>query len=238
MADYILLFKNTTKAIALSNGVGVTFMPKPFPKAAGNGMHCHLQLWDGEKNLFGEGESSELSKTAKSFIAGILEHAPAITAIANPTINSYKRLVPHYEAPVYVSWGPMNRTALIRVPLFVEGRKAAIEFRSADAMSNPYLLFTSLLAAGMDGINRDLAPTEARTEDIFHMSDEERESYGITTLPPNLAVALDCLENDKVIRDAIGEGVAKTFLKIKRNEWREYINFAITDWEWQTYSDN
>ncbi len=237
MADYILLFKNVARAIALSNGIGVTFMPKPFPKAAGNGMHCHLQLWDGEKNLFGQNQGDELSEIAKSFVAGLLEHAPAITAIANPTVNSYKRLVPHYEAPVYVSWGFMNRTALVRVPMFVEGLKAALEFRSADPMTNPYLLFTALFAAGLDGIDKKLTPPEPRTEDIFHMSDKEREKLGITMLPPNLGIALNCLENDKVILKALGEGVAKSFLKIKREEWIEYINFAVTDWEWQTYRD-
>jgi glutamine synthetase len=197
-----------------------------------------MQLWDSEKNLFGNGDGNELSNTAKYFIGGILEHASAITAIANPTINSYKRLVPHYEAPVYISWGPMNRTALVRVPLFVEGRKAAIEFRSGDSMANPYLLFTSLLAAGMDGIERELKPPEPRTEDIFHMSKEERKSHGITMLPSNLREALDCLEKDTVITKALGEGVTRTFLKIKRDEWNEYMNFAVTDWEWNVYSDN
>ena len=132
----------------------------------------------------------------------------------------------------------MNRTALVRVPLFVKGKNAAVEFRSGDAMTNPYLLFTSLLAAGMDGIEKELNPPEPRTEDIFHMSSEERNDHGITMLPSNLGEALDCLEGDAVITKALGEGVAKTFLKIKRQEWKEYINFAITDWEWNLYSDN
>jgi len=144
MADNILLFKNLAKSISQNQGIDVTFMPKPFEGAAGNGLHCHLQLWDGDKNLFGVDGSSELSETAKMFIAGLLEHAPAITAIANPSINSYKRLVPHHEAPVYITWGLKNRTVLIRVPMFGSGDKAAIEFRSADPMTNPYLLFNEL----------------------------------------------------------------------------------------------
>ncbi len=237
MADNILLFKNTTKAVALANGVGVTFMPKPFPYAAGNGMHCHLQLWESKNNLFGTDNEAELSDAAKWFVAGLLDHAPAITAIANPTINSYKRLVPHYEAPVYISWGHMNRTALVRVPLFAEGSKAALEFRSGDAMTNPYLLFTVLFAAGLDGIEKKLSPPEPRSEDIFLLSDEEREKMGITMLPSNLGIALDHLEKDDVLMNALGKGIADAFLEIKRKEWKDYINFAVTDWEWESYSD-
>ncbi|MGY5874496.1 MAG: glutamine synthetase family protein [Candidatus Thorarchaeota archaeon] len=237
MADYILLFKNITRAVALTHDIGVTFMPKPFPRVAGNGMHCHLQLWEGDKNLFGADDGTSLSDTAEKFVAGLLEHAPAITAIANPSVNSYKRLVPHHEAPVYISWGPMNRTALVRVPLFSSSSKAAVEFRSADAMTNPYLLFTALMAAGLDGINSNLIPPEARTEDIFEMSDTERKQHGIKMLPPNLEAALTSLENDTVIRKAIGEPVVEEYLKIKRKEWIEYANYAVTDWEWESYGD-
>ncbi len=238
MADNILLFKNLARLIAQNQGIDVTFMPKPFEGSAGNGLHCHLQLWDGDKNLFGVDGASELSETAKMFIAGLLEHAPAITAISNPTINSYKRLVPHHEAPVYITWGFMNRTVLIRVPMFESGAKAAIELRSADPLTNPYLLFTVIIAAGMDGVNRELSPPDPRSEDIFQMSDDERDKLGIKILPTTLEDALDSLEADSVICDAIGHDIVKSFVRIKRKEWREYTSNIVTDWEWDMYEDN
>ena len=238
MADNILLFKNLARKICRNEGVDVTFMPKPFEDTAGNGLHCHLQLWDGDKNLFGVEGETELSETAKMFVAGLLEHAPAITAIANPAINSYKRLVPHQEAPVYITWGIKNRTTLVRVPMFGSWDKAAIELRSADPMTNPYLLFTVIIAAGMDGVNRKLAPPEPRSEDIFALSDEEREKLGIKTLPATLNEALDSLEADKVICEAVGKDILKNFVNLKRKEWREYTNRIVTDWEWEMYEDN
>jgi glutamine synthetase len=238
MADNILLFKNLARAISLNQGIDVTFMPKPFEGAAGNGLHCHLQLWDGDKNLFGVDGGPELSETAKMFVAGLLEHAPAITAIANPTINSYKRLVPHHEAPVYITWGMMNRTALIRVPMFGSGENAAIEFRSADPMANPYLLFTAIIAAGMEGVNRKLTPPEPRSEDIFHLTDEERDNLGIKMLPTAIDEALDCLEKDSVITEAIGQDIVDNFVKLKREEWRNYTSHVVTDWEWEMYEDH
>ena len=237
MADYILFFKNIVKSITNSNGIDVTFMPKPFAGEAGSGLHCHLQLWEGEKNLFGDPEIGGLSETAKQFVAGLLEHAPAITAIANPTVNSYKRLVPHHEAPVYISWGEMNRTVLVRVPMFDSSEKAAVEFRSGDAMANPYLLFSVIVAAGKDGINRKLVPPEARSEDIFMMTDEERARQGIKILPSSLKEALDCLEADTVILDAIGPEIATNYIKLKRKEWNQYSNHIVTEWEWEMYQD-
>ena len=237
MADYILIFKNITRSIAQAHGIDVTFMPKPFPGEAGSGLHCHLQLWDGERNLFGDAETGGLSETAKQFVAGLLEHAPAITAIANPSVNSYKRLVPHHEAPVYITWGEMNRTVLVRVPMFVSSEKAAIELRSGDAMANPYLLFSAIIAAGKDGINRKLVPPEARSEDIFEMSDEDRAKHGIKMLPSSLKEALDCLEADSVILDAIGPDIARNYIKLKREEWNHYSNHIVTEWEWEMYQD-
>ncbi|MGY5871124.1 MAG: glutamine synthetase family protein [Candidatus Thorarchaeota archaeon] len=237
MADNILIFKNLARSVAQSYGIDVTFMPKPFPGEAGSGLHCHLQLWDGETNLFGDHENGGLSETAKQFVAGLLEHAPAITAIANPSVNSYKRLVPHHEAPVYITWGEMNRTALIRIPMFGPSEKAAVEFRSGDAMANPYLLFCAIIAAGKDGINRKLVPPEPRSEDIFEMTDDERNKHGIKMLPTSLNEALDCLENDKVILGAIGPEIAGNFIKLKRKEWNDYSNHIVTEWEWDMYQD-
>jgi glutamine synthetase len=237
MADNLLIFKNLTKSIALSHGIDATFMPKPFEGEAGSGLHCHIQLWDGKKNLFGDDETNGLSETAKMFIAGLLEHAPAITAIANPTVNSYKRLVPHHEAPVYITWGEKNRTALVRIPMFGTSSKAACELRSGDSMANPYLFFCVIIAAGMDGINRKLVPPKPRSEDIFTLSDEERDGLGIKTLPTNLDEALDCLEADPVIINALGEKIARAHVKLKRKEWREYVSHTVTDWEWNEYGD-
>jgi glutamine synthetase len=237
MADNILIFKNLARAIAQSHGIDVTFMPKPFENEAGSGLHCHLQLWDGTKNLFGDEKTGGLSDTARMFIAGILEHSPAITAIANPTINSYKRLVPHHEAPVYITWGEKNRTVLVRVPMFGASEKAAIELRSGDSMANPYLFFSAIIAAGMDGINRKLAPPEPRSEDIFTLTDDERAKYDITMLPTSLEEALDCLEADPVIMEALGVGIAQAHIKLKRAEWRDYVSHIVSNWEWIKYQD-
>ncbi|MFW9870725.1 MAG: glutamine synthetase family protein [Candidatus Thorarchaeota archaeon] len=235
MADNILVFKNLARSISQNQDVDVTFMPKPFENKAGNGLHCHLQLWDGEKNLFGVDDTSELSETAKMFIAGLIEHAGAITAFANPTINSYKRLVPHHEAPVYITWGVMNRTALIRVPMFKSGNNAAIEFRSPDPVANPYLLFTAIIVAGMDGISRKLTPPDPRSEDIFHMTDEEKDKLGIEMLPTALDEALLALKNDDVISKAVGPDIMRTYINLKREEWRIYTSEIVTDWEWDMY---
>ncbi len=237
MADDFVAFKSIARAVAEDAGIEINFMPKPFEGAAGSGLHCHLQLWKGNRNLFGVEGTTDLSETAKSFVAGLLEHAPAITAIANPTVNSYKRLVPHHEAPVYIAWGLMNRTALIRVPLFTSSQKAAVEFRSPDPMANPYLLFSVLLAAGMDGVNRNLAPPEPRSEDIFTLSAAQRDSYRINALPENLGQALLALESDDLIVNALGEEIVQKFIDIKRQEWKDYIGEVVTNWEWDTYSD-
>lgn len=236
VADNILTFKNLTRAIVRNQGVDVTFMPKPYEGAAGNGLHCHIQLWDGKRNLFG-GEKDELSDTARSFVAGLLEHASAMTAIANPTVNSYKRLVPHHEAPVYICWGYMNRTVLVRIPNFRESQQAAVELRSGDSMANPYLLFTAIIAAGMDGVNRQLVPPDARSEDIFHMSDKERKKLGIKNLPKTLEEALKALEADKVVREGVGEEIVQALVAAKRQEWEAYLSHTVTDWEWRTYRD-
>ncbi|MHA1735345.1 MAG: glutamine synthetase family protein [Candidatus Thorarchaeota archaeon] len=237
MADSILRFKNLARALALEDGIDVTFMPKLFPDVAGSGLHCHLQLWKEDENLFGGDTQGELSDTAKSFLAGLMEHAPAITAIANSTINSYKRLVPHHEAPVYISWGYRNRTALIRVPLFTTPEKAAIEFRSPDMMTNPYLLFAAIIVAGMDGVENGAEPPEPLTQDIFKLSDKEREALNIPMLPSNLYEALRHLREDRLIREALGDGLIDAYIRLKTSEWEEYVNRAVTDWEWERYGE-
>lgn len=236
ISDYAVIFRNIAHAVTRDHGLDVTFMPKPFPESAGSGLHAHLQLWDGKRNLFGSETGTGLSETGKSFVAGLLEHARAITAMANPSVNSYKRLVPHMEAPVYISWGYRNRTVLVRVPLFTDSQKAAIEIRSPDSTCNPYLLFSSIIAAGMDGVDRNLPPPEPCAEDVFGLTVDMREDLGIGMLPTTLEEALTCLEQDSVIRDTLGAQLLQAYLKIKREEWREYTSKAVTDWEWDKYS--
>jgi glutamine synthetase len=145
--------------------------------------------------------------------------------------------VPHQEAPVYLTWGEKNRTVLVRVPMFGTSKKAAIELRSGDSMANPYLFFTAIIAAGMDGINRKLTPPESRREDIFAMTEKERSEHEIKTLPTNLEEALDCLEADSVIIEGLGVGIALAHIKLKRTEWRKYISHIVSDWEWSMYQD-
>jgi len=236
-ADSIVLFKNIVKAIAADKGIDATFMPKPFEGVAGSGMHCHMQLWEGNKNLFSTEKDARISEAARQFVAGLLKHAPAITAIANPTINSYKRLVPGYEAPVYISWGYANRTTLIRVPMFDRPEKAAIEFRSPDPSCNPYLLFAVILAAGMDGIEDKLEAPEPRKEDLYKLSLEELHKIGVQTLPSTLSDALDALEKDEFMKEVLGDRAFNTFLQLKRDEWKQYANTAVTNWEWSKYKD-
>ncbi|MHA2379576.1 MAG: glutamine synthetase family protein [Candidatus Thorarchaeota archaeon] len=235
MADFILIFKNLARTVARGQDIDVTFMPKPFEGAAGSGLHCHLQLWDGDHNLFGKSDDDLLSDTGRSFIAGLLEHAPAITAIANSSVNSYKRMVPHHEAPVYITWGFRNRTVLVRVPLFQDPQMAAAEFRSPDATTNPYLLFSAIVASGMDGVDRKLSPPEAQDGNIFSLTDEQLGKKGIATLPSSLKEALHHLEENGVIREAIGSEMLDTFVRVKLEEWREYANEVVTDWEWRKY---
>lgn len=237
MADFIILFKNIVKVMATDKGIDATFMPKPFEGVAGNGMHCHMQLWQEDRNLFAAERSGEISETAKRFVAGLLNHAPAITAIANPTINSYKRLVPGYEAPVYISWGYENRTTLVRVPMFGKPEKAAIEFRSPDPSCNPYLLFAALLVAGMNGVQNELEAPEPRTEDLFRLSSNELHKMDVQMLPPSLNDALDAFEKDDFMRDVLGDHAFNTFLRFKREEWKQYANITVTDWEWEKYRD-
>jgi glutamine synthetase len=236
-SDNILLFKNVTRALAAQNGIDVTFMPKPFANQAGTGLHCHLQLWEKGENLFGDKKTDSLSGIAKSFLAGLMNHAPAITAIANPTINSYKRLEPHQEAPVYISWGMQNRTTLIRVPLFQTADKAAIEFRSPDPTSNPYLVFAAIIAAGMEGVREEMKPIKPVEGDVFNLSDSERHDMGIESLPVTLKEALNHLKKDKLINEALGKEIIDTYIEIKLGEWNDFISHAVTDWEWNRYFD-
>ena len=241
-ADNIVSFKYTVKAVAEMRGLHATFMPKPLHGFPGNGMHLHISLWkDGENAFIGE---DGLSETALHFIAGILKHAKALTALTNPTVNSYKRLVPGYEAPVYVSWGYRNRSALIRVPAFW-GNGARIEYRCPDPSANPYLAFAAILLAGLNGIKKKLEPSSYVETNVYEMSDEERSKAGIETLPGSLEGALEELRKDKVVREALGEAY-DNFMAHKEKEWQAYLEYLeaenlpentkkVTEWELERY---
>lgn len=233
-ADAIVTYKAIVRALAAKIGYSATFMPKPFGEMNGNGMHFHLSIWEGESNLFSSDKINKISDIGKQFLAGILSHAPALTVIVAPTVNSYKRLVPGYEAPVYISWAPLNRSALCRIPMFQNPMHARFEYRCPDPSTNPYLALTAIIAAGMDGIKQDLelpAPVETN---IFKLSTKERKKLGIKTLPGNLFEALDYLKKDHVIQKALGNHIYDHFMKLKMKEWMEY-SIKVTDWDWDQY---
>ncbi|ASA78579.1 type I glutamate--ammonia ligase [Thermococcus sp. 5-4] len=241
-ADNIISFKHIVKATAEAHGLYATFMPKPLYGFPGNGMHLHISLWEDGKNAF-IGDDG-LSETALHFLGGVLAHAKALTAVTNPTVNSYKRLVPGYEAPVYTSWGYRNRSTLIRVPAFW-GNGARIEYRCPDPSANPYLAFAAILMAGLDGIKRKIEPEAYVEENVYEMDDSRRESLGIDTLPESLGEALEWLKEDKVVREALG-GAYRNFMAYKEREWDGYLEYLgakglpegtkkVTEWELERY---
>ena len=233
-ADNVVTFKYVTRTIAMKNGLAATFMPKPIYGAAGSGMHVNISLFKGDDNAFFDPEAKmQLSDLARYFVGGLLEHAPAITAITNPLINSYKRLVSGFEAPVYIGWSGPNRSSLIRVPSG-RGLSTRLEFRSPDPSCSPYLGFAAVLAAGLDGVKRKIDPGDPVDLNIYELSDEERERLGIRLLPSNLREALDHLEEDKVIRDALGEHVYANFSRLGSLEWKMYNNH-VHPWEVERY---
>ncbi|MFC7133642.1 MULTISPECIES: type I glutamate--ammonia ligase [Salinibaculum] len=235
-ADNVATFRSVVRAIAAQHDMHATFMPKPIPKINGSGMHTHLSLFteDGENAFHDPADEFNLSETAKQFLAGILEHAPAITAVANPTVNSYKRLVPGYEAPVYIAWSDVNRSALVRKPAARTPAASRIELRSPDPSCNPYLAFAAMIHAGLDGIENDLDCPDPVRENIYDFDEAERAEYGIETLPSNLGEAVDELESDEVLMDALGPHVAEKFVEAKRQEFREYL-VDVSQWEIDRY---
>ena len=213
-------------------------MPKPFPDQAGNGFHIHQYLVRDGKNIFSDKEKG-MSVELKYFVGGILEHVDAMTAILNPTTNSYKRLVPGHEAPVFKSWGIANRTALIRIPGYE--KNARLEYRATDSATNIYLATALLLAAGLDGIKRKVEPISSTTRNIEDLSSQEREEMGITKLPENLSEALDFLEESTFIKEVLNDEILEIFLNKKRKEYKDYLDAKNKgeeqerDWEYQTY---
>jgi len=237
-ADNAVTFKYTVRAIAAAENLYASFMPKPIFGINGSGMHTHQSLADLQgRNLFYDPNGPyHLSPLAHAFVAGQLLHARALSAIVAPTVNSYKRLTPGYEAPVYIGWAHLNRSALIRVPSASNGNGAAVrlELRCPDPSANPYLAFAAMLAAGLDGIEKGLTPPEMVNEDLYHFDEAELQRRGIGTLPGTLAEALDELEKDEVILKALGGSIIETFLRAKRAEWEEY-RIQVTPWELERY---
>ncbi|RIK46838.1 MAG: type I glutamate--ammonia ligase [Chloroflexi bacterium] len=238
-ADQATTFKFTLKAIAQQHGLHATFMPKPVEGIAGSGMHTHQSLaWlaDGSNAFVDEDDAYGLSTIAKHFLAGQLHHIRGMTAILNPLVNSYRRLVPGYEAPVYISWARQNRSALIRVPAIRAGRTNAtrIELRCPDPTSNPYLAYAVMVAAGMDGINRELPLPEPIEENVYHFSEEDLQRRNIGTLPSTLGEAIDELQRDDVIRDALGEHVFERLIEAQKQEWKAFCRH-VSAWERERY---
>ncbi|MFM2182550.1 MAG: glutamine synthetase [Actinomycetota bacterium] len=225
MADSFMTFRLVVKEVAAKQGVHATFMPKPLEGVQGSGMHLHLSLFAGDDNAFYDSaDPYNLSAAAKSFIAGLLRHAAEITAITNQTVNSYKRLVPGFEAPVHVSWARNNRSGLIRVPVPKRGNPSAtrIEYRSPDPACNPYLAFSVLLAAGMRGIEEGYELPAEADSNLFEMDDAALVKLGIDTLPQSLSDSLRMMEQSDLVREALGEHIFEWFLRNKRSEWRSY----------------
>ncbi|KEF39969.1 L-glutamine synthetase [Schinkia azotoformans MEV2011] len=232
--DDIQTFKLVVKTIARKHGLHATFMPKPIFGIAGSGMHCNVSLFKGKENaFFDENGPLQLSETAYHFIAGTMKHAEAFTAVCNPTVNSYKRLVPGYEAPCYVAWSAKNRSPLIRIPS-ARGMSTRIEVRSADPSANPYLAMTVILASGLDGIEKRLVAPGSVDRNIYVMDKAERLENGIIDLPSNLGLALEKLKADDVIMDALGGHISEHFIEAKEIEW-DMFRTTVTAWEREHY---
>lgn len=233
-ADNIMTFKLTVKTIAKRHGLHATFMPKPKAGINGSGMHTNMSLFkDGKNAFFNSEDKNGLSKEAYYFIGGIMKHINAITAIANPLVNSYKRLIPGYEAPVYIAWSAKNRSPLVRIPAS-RGEGTRVELRSPDPACNPYLTLALCLAAGMEGIKNKIEPPESVDKNIFDMTEEEKKQENIKGLPENLMEAVRALEEDEFIQGVLGEHVSKKYIASKKAEWREYIS-QVSEWETATY---
>ncbi|MFC5559933.1 type I glutamate--ammonia ligase [Ureibacillus thermophilus] len=233
-ADNIQTFKLVVKNIARKHGLHATFMPKPLYGVNGSGMHCHQSLFRGNENAFyDENDELGLSETAKQYLAGILKHAYSFAAITNPTVNSYKRLVPGYEAPCYIAWSGKNRSPLVRIPAS-RGLSTRIELRNPDPSANPYLALAVMLAAGLDGIKNKLTLCDPVNSNIYKMDEDQLEELKIKSLPESLKEALDALEQNEVIKAALGEHITTHFIEAKRIEWDEF-RINVHPWERERY---
>lgn len=233
MADNIMTFRVVVRELAISRGINATFMPKPFTQYPGSGMHSHVSLFEGDSNAFYDAaDEYHLSRTARHFIAGLLRHAPEITAVTNQWVNSYKRLAAGDEAPAYVSWGRANRSALIRVPQWTPGKtsSARIEYRAIDSGANPYLGYAVLLRAGLKGIEEEYPLPQEAEELVYNLSARERRAIGIEELPRNLDGALRIMENSELVADTLGEHVFDHFL---RNKYAEFDDYRRQTSQWE-----
>ncbi len=237
MADNVMTYRLVVKEIAIKNGCYATFMPKPIFGQNGSGMHTHQSLFRGEDNAFrDQNDPYRLSKVAKQFIAGLLRHAPEITLVTNQWVNSYKRLVPGYEAPVYLSWALRNRSDLIRVPVYKPQKEKAtrIEYRSPDPACNPYLAFAVMLAAGLEGIEKEYECPPPVERNVYEMTDKERTELGIGSLPGDLYEAIELAENSDLVRRTLGHHLFAKFIENKKIEWDRY-RAQVTGWELEHY---
>jgi len=233
-ADKIMTFKLAVKTLAQKNGLHATFMPKPIFGVAGSGMHINMSLFRDGRNVFYDGAGQrQLSQTAYAFLAGLLEHARGFTALTNPLVNSYKRLVPGYEAPCYRAWSASNRSALVRIPA-ARGQSTRLELRCPDPSCNPYLAVAACLAAGLDGIARGLTPPPEITENIYEMDAAARDAAHIDALPRTLEEALGEMQRDSVVMDVLGSHVATHYIEGKMREWTEYQT-RVSSWELEKY---
>jgi glutamine synthetase len=238
MADTVYLVKTVVKMTAARNGLIASFMPKPFHDGYGAGLHTHVSVTDSRRNtnLFYDAKGKYgVSKTAIHFIGGVLAHARGLAALTNPSVNSYKRLVPGWEAPVYLSWARYNRSVLLRIPPG-KGMRARVEYRPTDGSCNFYIAYAGILVAGLDGIRRKIEPPNPTEEDVYHMTREERTRRGIDVLPANLGEALDEFSKDKYLRGSLGNDFCDKLLQIRSKEWRDF-NTTVHDWERKKYLD-
>ena len=234
-ADSIITFKQTVKKIAYANGLHATFMPKPIYGTAGSGMHINMSLQKDGKNIFQDAsDPNGLSEEAYYFIGGIMRHIKGMAAITNPLVNSYKRLVPGFEAPVYIAWSTTNRSPLIRIPAAADGEGTRIELRSPDSAANPYLTLAVCLSAGLEGIREKIEPPQSINANIFALSEKEREELHIDQLPGTLLEAVEELEKDTFIQKVLGDHIAGKYIDAKRKEWHEYRS-QVSEWEIQEY---
>ncbi len=233
-ADNVVTFRIAVKAIAAKYNLHATFMPKPIYGINGSGMHCNVSLFkDGQNAFYDEHAEYQLSDTAKFALGGMLKHVKSITAITNPTVNSYKRLVPGYEAPVYLAWSMANRSALLRVPS-KRGNATRVELRSPDPSCNPYLAFAAILESCLDGIRNKIDPAPPVESNIYKLSTKERKKQRIDSLPGSLAEAIDCLDRSLIARAALGEHIFKEFISAKKKEWDSFRTY-VTEWEIDKY---
>lgn len=242
VGDAFYLYKFAAKNLAEMYGMMAVFMPKPLYLDNASGMHVHQSLWEGEpfkgKNIFADPDDEYmLSQKARYYIGGLLEHAKALTALAAPTVNSYKRLVPGFEAPIYICWSPRNRSALIRVPMYHRKPSAIrLEYRGVDPSTNPYLSLPAMVAAGLDGIKKKIEPGDPIMEDVYELTPARKRELGIGELPTTLRDAIDHLATDEVIQEVLGSHIFDAFMEIKIDEWNQYCLY-ITPWEYMKYLD-